>query len=189
MRTVVVTAALAIALGSASRANAQSQSPPVSSVGTSVPSGAVSTGPTLWGILPWGGIGIGGRFMLPLSLPPLLTNGPVHDSWALEFGADLLHWSYGYAGFAHDYSWTEVLPVVGGMWNVWFNEHIAAYPKLELGYAFGWFSNWDYPGSRPTYGGFFWDIALGAMYKLNNGITLRAEAGYAGLKLGAGWLF
>src|SRR4029453_12279485 len=37
MRTVVVTAALAIALGSASRANAQSQSPPVSSVGTTVP--------------------------------------------------------------------------------------------------------------------------------------------------------
>ena len=44
-------------------------------------------------------------------------------------------------------------------------------------------------GARPTYGGFFWNIALGAMYKLTNGIALRGELGYAGLKLGAAWLF
>jgi hypothetical protein len=30
---------------------------------------------------------------------------------------------------------------------------------------------------------------VGALYKLDNGLTLRAEAGSDGLKLGAGWLF
>lgn len=186
---IIVAVTLAIALGAASRASAQT-APAPTSLETTVPSSGGSTGPTLWGILPWHGIGVGGRFMLPLGIPPLIKNNQIRDSFAVEFGADLLHWSYGYIG-SHDYSWTEVLPVVGGMWNVWFNEHLAGYPKLELGYAFGWFSGWDYPGAgpQPTYGGFFWDIALGGMYKLNNGVTLRAEIGYAGLKLGAGWLF
>ena len=187
MRITVFAVALAITFGSATAASAQTQ-PTSGALETSVPSSGGQTGPSLWGILPWHGIGVGGRFMLPLGIPPLIKNNQIRDSFAVEFGADLLHWSYGYLGM-HDYSWTEVLPVVGGMWNIWFNEHLAGYPKLELGYAFGWFSNWDFGGAQPTYGGFFWDIALGAMYKLNNGVTLRAEAGYAGLKLGAGWLF
>jgi hypothetical protein len=186
MRPMLFALALATTLGSAASAGAQTQPP--STLETTVQPTHGSTGPTLWGILPWGGIGIGGRFMLPLGIQPVIKNSQVHDSFALEFGADVLHWSYGYLG-AHDYGWTEVLPVVGGMWNIWLNEHFGGYPKLELGYAFGWFSNWDYAGARPTYGGFFWDVALGAMYKMDNGITLRAEAGYAGLKLGAGWLF
>jgi hypothetical protein len=191
MRTVLA-ASFAIALGTSATALAQSEPAPTSSVGTTVsPSAGGETGPTVWGILPWNGVGIGARFMMPLKMiPPLIKGNPnnIRDSFALEFGADYLHWSYDYPGL-HDYSWSEFLPVVGAMWNVWFNEHIVAYPKLELGYAFGWFSNWDYGGNQPTYGGFFWDVALGAMYKLNNGLSLRVEAGYAGLKLGVGWLF
>jgi len=149
-------------------------------------------GPSLWGILPWGGIGIGARVMFPLGISPLLTHATVHDRFALEVGADVLHWSYNYGapGFNNfNYSWTEVVPVAGVMWNVWLNEQFALYPKLELGYAFGWFSGWDGAGGQPTYGGLFLDGAVGALYKLASGPTLRAEAGYAGLKLGAGWLF
>jgi hypothetical protein len=187
MRTSSAALVLAAALGTAATASAQSQPPPTS-LETTVPSAGGSTGPTLWGILPWHGIGIGGRFMLPLGIPPLIKNNQIRDSFALEFGADVLHWSYDYFG-SHGWSWTEVLPVVGGMWNIWFNEHLAGYPKVELGYAFGWASDFDYGTARSDPGGFFWDVALGAMYKLNNGVTLRAEAGYAGLKLGAGLLF
>jgi hypothetical protein len=149
-------------------------------------------GPSVWGILPWGGLGVGMRVMWPLGIPSLLTHAQVHDKWALEAGGDLLHWSYNFAvpglnGF--NYSWTEVVPVVGIMWNVWLNEQLALYPKGEIGYAFGWFSGWQGTGVQPTYGGVFIDPALGAMYRLRGGVTLRAEAGYAGLKLGAGWLF
>ena len=78
---------------------------------------------------------------------------------------------------------------MGGMWNLWLMDNFAIYPKIELGYAFGWLSGWNVPGPTPTYGGFFWDAAAGALYRVNNTVTLRAEAGYAGLKLGAGWLF
>ncbi len=169
--------------------------PTVSSPATTAPPSAPGmTGVSIWGILPWGGYGAGARFMLPLAIPSLLANSgtSLHDNWDLEFGADFLHWSYDY-GFvgASSYSWTEVLPVVGAMWNVWFNQQFALYPKLELGYAFGWFSNWDtgFGSSQPTYGGFFVAGDIGALYKLGNGLTLRAEAGSDGLKLGAGWLF
>jgi hypothetical protein len=185
MRTIITTVALALALGSSSAAFAQSE-PTV----TNTVSSANAKGPTVWGILPWNGIGVGGRFMIPLGLPSLLNNPQVHDSFALEVGADFLHWSYDWAG-AGSYSWSEILVVAGGMWNLWFNEKLAAYPKIDFGYAKGWFSGWEntFGGVQPSYGGFFWDFALGGMYKLNNNITLRAEVGYRGLKLGAGWLF
>jgi hypothetical protein len=133
--------------------------------------------------------------MLPLPIPSLLANANtfLRDNWDLEFGADILHWSYdfGVPGDSFSYSWTEVLPVVGVMWNLWFNRNFALYPKAELGYAFGWFSDWQTgtTGAQPTYGGFFIAGDLGALYKLDNGLTLRAEAGSDGLKLGAGWLF
>jgi hypothetical protein len=160
------------------------------SLGTTMAAAPALKGISVWGILPWGGIGLGARFMLPLNINPLLAgaNTTIRDSFALEFGADLLTW--GHTTLNHDWSWTELLPVGGIMWNVWLTDQLAVYPKGELGYAIGWESGWDDAyGTRASYGGFFWDIALGAMFKLNNGITLRAEAGYAGLKLGAGFLF
>jgi hypothetical protein len=147
-------------------------------------------GVSLWGILPWGGIGAGARFMKPLSIRPLLVGSRVHDSFALEGGADLMHWSYAYTPVpGGSYGWTQIVPVIGVMWNVWFTDAFALYPKVELGYAFGWYSDWTFNGPRPSYGGLFADATAGALYKLGNGLTLRAELGYGSLKLGAGWLF
>jgi hypothetical protein len=176
-------------------------SPPPSAVATQpattppayAPPGAVTasrgpTGASVWGILPWSGLGIGARYMIPLPIPPLLVNTNLRDNFDLEFGADYLHWSYDYVG-GYNYSWSEIVPVVGMMWNIWFTPQFALYPKIELGYAFGWFSGWDFTGPQPTYGGFFYDGDAGALYKLNNGLTLRAEVGVDGLKLGAGFLF
>ena len=144
------------------------------------------TGASIWGILPWSGIGIGARYMIPLPIPPLLVNTNLRDNFNLEFGADYLHWSYDAFG---GYSWSELVPVVGMMWNIWFTPQFALYPKIELGYAFGWFSGVDSSYAYPSYGGFFYDGDAGALYKLNSGLTLRAEVGVDGLKLGAGFLF
>jgi len=130
--------------------------------------------------------------MFPLGISPLLRNTGVRDNFALEVGADLLHWSYDYGvpGFGFSYNWIEVLPLVGIMWNLWLSDNFALYPKVDLGYAFGWMSGWNNPGPRPTYGGFFISGDVGAMYKLaSNNLVLRAEAGSSSLKLGAGWLF
>ena len=165
-----------------------STAPPAAWAGSSAPA---MRGPSVWGILPWGGIGVGARFMMPLGIAPLLRNTAVRDSFALEFGADLLHWNYSFVapGIGYSYSWTEVLPVVGAMWNIWVNDRFAFYPKIEIGYAFGWFSNLGTNMALASYGGTFADGAVGALYNLSSGLTLRAEAGSSGLKLGAGWLF
>ena len=162
--------------------------PPTQSVQTATGPAPQLHGISAWGVLPWGGLGLGARYMLPLSIQPVLSGLSVRDQFAVELGADLLHYSYGY--LSNDYGWTEVLPVVGAMWNLWLNDQFAVYPKLDLGYGVGWYSGWDSQwGPRPTHGGFFWDGAAGLMYKMNNGLTLRAEAGSAGLRLGLGWLF
>lgn len=150
-------------------------------------------GLSVWGILPYAyysstGLGLGGRFMIPLSFPPLLhTPNVLGDGFALEFGADYLHWSQS-VPFYGNFSVNWFLPSVGVMWNVWLNEKLVLYPKFSLGYYYAWVSN--LPNGYGGYGSnLYWDIDLGAMYKLDNGLTLRAELGYSGLKLGVGWLF
>lgn len=158
----------------------------VSGPGASAPS---LKGGSVWGILPWGGIGVGARFMVPVAIPPLIHGTSVKDSFAFEGGADFLRWSYGFGAFGN-YTVTELVPVAGLMWSIWLNPQLAFYPKVELGYVFYSVSGFDQTwGSRPTYSFLFWDLTGGALYRLNGGITLRAEIGYAGLKLGAGWLF
>ncbi|HET6148452.1 MAG TPA: hypothetical protein VFH68_13045 [Polyangia bacterium] len=149
-------------------------------------------GPTVWGVLPWGGVGIGGRYVRPLGIPPLLRNGSVRDNFSFEVGVDLLRWTYefNYPGLAnYSYTWTEILPVGGIMWNLWLNDSLAVYPKAEAGYAFGWFSNLGNGAGVAAYDGTFVAGAVGALYNVGAGLTLRAEAGSAGLRLGAGWLF
>jgi hypothetical protein len=145
-------------------------------------------GATVWGILPWGGIGVGARYMIPIGIPSLLSHTRIRDNFSLEFGADLLRWSYGEdTSFTSSYTWTEVLPVVGVSWNLWFSDSFALYPKLEAGYAFGWLS--DASVAIGGYGGTFVSGAAGLLYKLGSGLTFRAEAGSSGLKAGVGWLF
>src|SRR4051812_18156776 len=122
-----------------------------SSTGAPQPFGPAAgpAGPSVWGILPWGGYGIGARYMIPLPITQLLTRTKFHDYWALEFGADMLHFSYDYGfGAAGSYSWTEIVPVVGMMWQFWINDSFAVYPKVEVGYAFGWYSGTQGPRNR-----------------------------------------
>jgi hypothetical protein len=198
MRIAPATAGLLISLFTATTALAQTDpaapppapaAAPSSAVSTTVPTGTQAKGVSLWGILPWAGIGVGGRFMLPLNTKPLLSATSLHDTFALEFGADFLHRSYD-LGFYGDYSYNQIIPVFGVMWELWVNEHFAFYPKVEVGWGFGWHSSASgYSGAYGSYGGFYPDGAGGVLYKLDSGLTLRAEAGITGLKLGVGWLF
>ena len=167
--------------------------PPPAAATTAAGTGARAPSPrgaTVWGVLPWGGVGVGGRFMMPVGIPPLLGQRSIRDNFALELGADVLRWSYdfGYAGSGYSYTWTEILPVAGVMWNLWLSDRFAFYPKAQVGYAFGWFSGLR-GATLAAYGGTFADGAVGALYNVGGGLSLRAEAGSAGLRLGAGWLF
>jgi hypothetical protein len=150
------------------------------------------SGPSVWGVLPWGGIGAGARYMIPLPITQLLTRTKFRDYWSLEAGADILHFSYDdvFAGSQYSYSWTALVPVVGMMWQVWFTPNFAAYPKVEVGYEFGWYSGVNGQTGALSGGDRFYPSgAVGVLYKLDNGLTLRAEAGYDGAHGGIGWLF
>lgn len=198
MRVLTASLALSLALvtstASAQMASTPAAEPaPSSSVGTTVPNSAPSTtGPSVWGILGgWyhgGGFGVGARYMLPLPVKPLLTQNNLRDAFALEFGADFFTYSLGYAGFG-DYRVNFLTPVVGAMWNIWLNDQIAVYPKLDLGYSIAWFSGWEGPGNPAGASAFYWSGNAGAMYRLNDTVALRGEIGYAGLRLGASWIF
>lgn len=172
---------------------AQSAPPPPASSPPSIvqpagPGGAGETAISLWGALTWNGIGIGGRFMLPLPITSILANAhtSLRDSWALEFGADYLHWDCGVAQFSC--SWNEILPVVGMMWKVDINDKLTVYPKIEGGYHIGWFSGSDF-AARSSYGGVYVAGIAGIMYRLDNGLILRAEAGSYDIRAGIGWRF
>ncbi len=143
---------------------------------------------SLWGALTWNGIGIGGRFMMPLPISSILTNAhtSLKDSWALEFGADYLHWDCGVG--AYSCGWNEILPVVGMMWKLDLNEQLTVYPKIEGGYHIGWFSGADFAG-RSSYRGPYVAGIAGIMYRLSNGLILRAEAGSYDIRGGLGWAF
>jgi hypothetical protein len=144
---------------------------------------------TLWGAVGYGGMyGVGARFMFPVG-PSLLKLSSIRDQLAVEFGVDYLRESYSDFG---NYSWSEILPVAGVMWQFWLLPNLAVYPKVDLGYAIGWFSGFDCGGyygcSEPSYGGFFWDISAGVMYTLGK-VALRAEIGNELVKGGVAFLF
>jgi len=183
-RTTVlcVAAALTLAGGSALGAPAKGEGAPARA---SAPN---TQGGTVWGVLPYGwGIGIGGRYALPVVSQGFLKPGQVRDQLAVEFGADFLQWNYAYGG--HDYYESDFIPTAGLMWALWLNKDFALYPKLDLGIDFRW-AHWDSRwGNAPARGGwFFWQASVGLIFKLSN-IALRAELGHGMLKLGVGFGF
>ncbi len=150
---------------------------------------------SLWLVLdpgPIGGAGAGGRFMLPIAPRGLLREPGLRDELTLEFGADFLHYDdrVGPAPYDVHYSWSGFLPVVGATWNFWLTPQLALYPKLDVGWWFGWYSGWSsYPGySRADFDGAFLQGAVGLVYRLRT-VALRVEAGSSLLRMGLGFQY
>lgn len=139
------------------------------------------------------GFGIGGRYRTSLVpggvLRPNQSN--LRDSIDLEVGADLVRYSYHYrvAPYDYSYTWTAFRPRAGVMWDFWLTPQLALYPKLDLGYQFGWFDGWDYPGPHPGWSGLFLEPSIGMIWRFKPATSLRAELGSEGLKLGLGFAF
>jgi hypothetical protein len=149
---------------------------------------------SVWGIvsLPFG-YGIGARYTLPLGIPSLLTKTRFKDAWALDLGVDFLTWSYDalvVGGNNTGYSYNAFIPLVGMMWEFWVNEEFMVYPKIEAGYAVGWYSNTP-AGANGLSGGnrFYPSGAVGLFYKIGDKMSLRAELGYTGAKGGIAFMF
>ena len=149
---------------------------------------------SVWGVLdpgPISGIGAGARFMLPL-VPEGFLHARIKDELTLEFGADFVHYEdkVGWAPYYLDYSWNGILPVVGAAWNFWFTPRFALYPKLDVGYWFGWYSGWrdEYGYGHPGWGGAFVQGAVGLIYQLQS-VALRVELGSGLMRIGVGFPF
>ena len=136
------------------------------------------------------GLGLGGRYQITLVPEGLLMNPRVHDDVGLEFGLDW--WHYGWSSsdpFAGNVSWSynEIAPVVGGVWNFWLTNKLAVYPKLDLMYRVGWLSTNISGVSNPGgFGGFDAQFAAGLIYKLER-VALRAEIGSYSIRFGVGF--
>jgi len=143
---------------------------------------------TIWGAVGWWGMyGLGARYMQPVG-HSLLNLPNIRDQVAVEVGLDYLRESYGYLALGN-YSWSEVLPVVGGMWQFWINPNLALYPKLDFGYAFGWFSGFTYCNGipdckEPTYGGFFFNVS--ALWSQIHAKVMHRAAATTGTSLSSG---
>lgn len=182
-----------VAMAGTAPAPAPSASPPAaeapeSIVTTPAPSSGAPaiSGVSLFGIVGYGNsVGVGARYQLPVGIPSLIHHHRIKDSWAVEFGADLIYWSVDYA-FAPAYHETELRPVGGLMWNVWLTPQFAVYPKAEIGWGF------NVAGSQYNYvghSGIFPSGASGLLYRITDTITLRAELGFSGLRGGVGFFF
>lgn len=141
---------------------------------------------SLWGVLdpgPVDGLGVGGRFAMPLVPQGLLHSPTVRDELVLELGADFVHYRerVGWPYYV-DYSWNGLLAVGGVAWNFWFTPQLAAYPKLDLGWWFGWYRGWDGYGRR-DFDGVFLQGALGLVYKLESA-AFRLELGSDLVRIG-----
>ena len=151
------------------------------------------SGVDVWGILGWGdGAGLGVGYHTPVVPEGLLhgTGSRVRDSLDLDLGVDWLSY-WGYHVGPNDYGWAQLNLHGGVRWDIWLTPEFAFYPKAGLGFGVGWYTgHWDPAfGDRRSIGGLYPEIALGAAWKARRDLTLRAELGAVGLKLGVGFEF
>jgi hypothetical protein len=178
--SVVALSAVLLASPAEARSGSQSSGSGVSSL-------------SLWGVLdpgPVDGAGAGFRLAVPI-VPQGILHARVRDELVLEPGMDYVHYSdrFGYpGGYYWDYSWNGVLAVCGVAWNFWLTPQFALYPKLDIGWWFGWYSHYDNrwgPYYHDFDGGFL-QLAGGLIYRLPSRFDLRVEAGSGLLRLGIG---
>ncbi len=114
-----------------------------------------------------------------------LTNG-MKDEIGIEGGIDFLHYSWDYGFGVGSLTYNEFTPIVGAAWNFWVNNQLCVYPKLDLGFHFGTWSDSRFKASTTAV---YFQGAAGIAYLLGNRVLLRAEAGWNTLRLGAGFQF
>jgi hypothetical protein len=150
------------------------------------------TGIAAWGIIAWSGLGLGARYTMPL-IPGGLLHGSVpafkKDSVEVEAGLDFVSYDAG-LGWV-DINYNVLRPAVGGKWSLWFNDQLAVYPKLELGFDISWWSGYDWPYGYhpPSHTGIYFDAAAGVLYRIASKFDLRAEVGIDGLRAGVAFNF
>lgn len=128
------------------------------------------------------GFGLSGRYQHSIVPEGVIKSGSISDDFGIEAAVDWFHYSWDILG----YSWTynEIDLSASVVWNLWFTDQFAAYPRLGLGFGFGSWSDNDLGLSEPGgYGGLIFVGGVGVVYKLEP-IALRAELTNGSLALG-----
>lgn len=137
------------------------------------------------------GFGVGGRYQFSVVPEGFIKSPKVHDELGIEAGLDYFHlgWSANYGTGNYSWSYNEFTPVVGVVWNVWLNDKIAVYPKIDLGYHIGSisasFNGQSVDTTGVSFGALYFQGTGGIVYRLSDAFALRAEAGWSSLRLGA----
>ncbi|MBL8918301.1 MAG: hypothetical protein JNJ54_05535 [Myxococcaceae bacterium] len=131
------------------------------------------------GYFGYGGIpfSVGARY-----LQPILHDGFVpslNDSLSVEAGVDL------YALGASRFGAALAIPIEA-MWALHFSTKFSGYLKLGAALEIRFLGDWCWANVCGGVLGAGIIAQLGLMYRITDAITLRAELGYPGLKLGIG---
>lgn len=140
------------------------------------------------------GVGLGGYYRHAIIPQGFLHGVPsIQDALSVEGGIEFRthSWNTGSAGqYGHSYS--ELAFHVSAVWDLWFTEDFAAFPKVGFGFGAGWSSRTGYNSAiafNGSYGGGFYGIGgIGALYRLGS-MVLRADISNASIGMGAGLSF
>lgn len=108
------------------------------------------------------GFGLGGRYQYTFVPEGVIHHRSIHDEFGGEAAFDWDHYSWGSGPGA--WSYNEFGLSASLVWNIWFTERFAAYPRLGLGFAFGTWSDsgLTHPGG---FGGLFFVGGAGVLYQ------------------------
>lgn len=128
------------------------------------------------------GFGVSGRYQHTIVPDGVIKSPSISDDFGIEGAVDYYHYSWDLFGYS--WSYNEIVLSASAVWNLWFTDEFAAYPRLGLGFGFGSFSdNSGITAPDDGYGGLVFVGGVGVVYELDP-ITLRAELTNGSLGLG-----
>ncbi len=127
------------------------------------------------------GFGASARYQHTIVPEGVIKSGSISDDFGIEGAVDYFHYSWDILGYS--WSYNEVVISASVVWNLWFTDEFAAYPRLGLGFGFGSWSDNTGLSTPGGYGGLTFVGGAGVLYELDP-ITLRAELTNGSLGLG-----
>ena len=138
--------------------------------------------------VPWlDGVGIGFKVSAEI---PVMHNGflpSVNDSFSLEprFLMARQRW-YSYSRFDDLYV-LSFTPAIAAIWSFYFKTNLRAYAFVTMGYSIVNNTNYD-DIDLGTLSRFYHDVGVGGYWDFAAHWALRAELGYAGMRIGIAYL-
>jgi len=120
------------------------------------------------------GVGAGVRYQATIVPKGFLRKGNIVDDLGIEGGFDFLTFSDEIDSINLKTSVTEYRFAATAIWNVWFTDRFAAYPRVGLSFGLATIKINDDEVNDSSYGGIGPVYGVGAVYKFG-ALAVRAE--------------